>query len=54
MKSTWKIINSESGITQQDTSTPIIKLDDKLIGNQHKIVNIFNSYFLSVADSINP
>jgi hypothetical protein len=53
IKSTWKIINSESGITHQDTSIPLLKLDDKLIANQHKIANLFNSYFLSVADSIN-
>jgi len=53
IKSTWKIINSESGITHQDTSIPLLKLDDKLIANQHKIANLFNSYFLSVADSVN-
>ena len=53
IKSTWKIINSESGITHQDTSIPLLKLDDKLIANQHKIANLFNSYVLSVADSTN-
>jgi len=53
IKSTWKIINSESGITHQDTSIPLLKLLHKLIANQHKIANLFNSYFLSVADSIN-
>jgi hypothetical protein len=53
MKSTWKIIKSESGQTHQDAPTPLLKLDDKQIANQHKIANLFNSYFLPVADSIN-
>ena len=52
MKSTWKIINNERGITHQDMSAPMLKLDDKLIANQHKIANLFNSYFLSVSESI--
>jgi hypothetical protein len=52
-KSTWKIINSKRGITHQDTSVPLLELDDKIITNQHKIANLFNNYFLSVADSIN-
>ena len=52
MKSTWKIINNEKGITQQDMSIPQLVLNNKRITNQHKIANIFNSYFISVADSI--
>lgn len=52
MKSTWKIINNEKGISHQNISTPLIKLDNKIIANQHKIVNLFNSYFLSVSESI--
>ena len=53
VKSTWKIINSERGITHQDTSIPLLELDDKLIKNKHKIANLFKNYFLLVADSIN-
>jgi hypothetical protein len=34
-------------------SIPLLKLDDKLVVNQLKIANLFNNYFLSVADSIN-
>jgi len=47
IKSTWKIINSESGITHQDTSIPLLKLDDKLIANQHKIANLLNWQYAS-------
>ena len=39
MKSTWKIINNERGITHQDMSAPLLKLDDKLIANQQNIAN---------------
>ena len=42
IKSTWKIINSEKGITHQNTSIPLLELDDKLVTNQHKIANLFN------------
>ena len=37
MKSTWKIIDNERGVTHQDTSAPLLKLDEKLIAKQHKI-----------------
>jgi hypothetical protein len=33
-------------------SVPSLELDDKIITNQHKIANLFNNYFLSVAYSI--
>ena len=50
MKSTW---NTEKGTTHRDMSVPSLELDDKIITNQHKIANLFNSYFLLVADCIN-
>ena len=53
IKTTWKIINSENGKTIQDMTIPQIKLNDKLIHNQNKIANVFNSYFLSVAEANN-
>jgi hypothetical protein len=34
-------------------SVPSIVLDEKTITNQYKIANLFNNYFLSLADSIN-
>jgi len=39
MKSTWKIINSEKGTTNQDMSVPLLVLDNKII------TNLFNNYF---------
>jgi len=53
MKSIWKIINSEKGTTHRDMSVPLHILDDKIITNQQKIANLFNNYFLTIADSIN-
>jgi hypothetical protein len=53
MKSTWKIINNEKGTTQHDMSVPSPALDGKIITNQKIIANLFNNYFLSMADSIN-
>ena len=52
INSTCKIINNERGITHQFMSALLLKLDDKLIINQHKIGNIFISYFLSVFESV--
>ena len=50
MKTTWKIINSERGVSHQDTYSTMLQLDGSVIDNQHKIANIFN-HFLSVADA---
>ena len=51
MKTTWKIITSETGVSHQDTASTMLQLDGSVIDNQHKIANIFNHYFLSVADA---
>jgi len=53
MRSTWKMINNETGTTQLDMSVPSLVMYDKIIMNQKEIANLFNNYFLSVADSIN-
>ena len=49
MKTTWKMINSEKGTTHRDMS---VTLDDKIITNRQKIADLFNNYFLSIADPI--
>jgi hypothetical protein len=53
MKSTWKIINEEQGKTKRDSDIQSIVLDDNVIMDHKQIVNIFNTYFLSIADSLN-
>jgi len=53
MKSTWKIINEEKGKTKHNTDIQSLVTANNVIMNQNKIVNTLNSYFLSIADSVN-
>ena len=52
MITTWKIINHENGKPNHCRNTSL-GTDNKEITNQNTIANIFNSYFLSVAESLN-
>ena len=54
MRSTWKIINEERGKTKKDLDIQSLVLDDNVITDQKQIANIFNTYFLTIADLINP
>jgi hypothetical protein len=54
MKSTWEIINEDKGKTKKENGIQSIMVDNKLIKKQNKIANIFNKYFLSIADSVFP
>jgi hypothetical protein len=53
MKTTWKIINEEKGKTKQDMDIQSLVADNKVMINQNEIANTLNSYFLSIAHSIN-
>jgi hypothetical protein len=53
MKSAWKIINEEKGKTKNDTDIQALVINNNVMMNQNKIANIFNDYFLSVADTSN-
>ena len=53
MKSTWKIINAEKGTQKHCTDIQSLMIDNYVIMNQNTIAETFNSYFLSIADSIN-
>ena len=53
MTTTWKIINHENGKPSHDNNIASLKIDNKEITDQNKIANIFNNYFLSIADSLN-
>jgi exonuclease III len=52
MKSTWEIINEVKGRIKKDKCINAIFVDNKTIKNQNKIANVFNKFFLSIADSI--
>jgi len=53
MITTWKIINHENGKSNHCKNTVSLRIDNKKITNQDTIANIFNSYFLSIAESLN-
>jgi len=53
VKSTWKIINEEKGKTKSGIDIQSLVINNDVIMNQNKIANIFNNYFISIADAIN-
>jgi hypothetical protein len=53
MKSTWKIINEEKGKTESCIDIQSLVINNHVITNQNKIANIFNNYFISIADTVN-
>jgi hypothetical protein len=52
MVTTWKIINYENGKSNHCKNIHSLRIDNKEIMNQNTIANIFNSYFLSIAESL--
>jgi hypothetical protein len=52
MATTWKIINHENGKPSHSNTTIALRIDNREVTNQAKIANIFNNYFLSIADSL--
>jgi len=53
MATTWKIINHENGKPSHRDNTISLSIDKKEVTNQNNIANIFNNYFLSIADTLN-
>jgi len=53
MKTTWKIINEEKGKTKSSIDIQCFVINNNVIMNQNKIANIFNNYFISIADTFN-
>jgi hypothetical protein len=51
MVTTWKIINYENGKYNDCKNIQSLKIDNEEITNQNIITNIFNSYFLSIAET---
>jgi len=52
MKSTWKIINAETGKSKHCMDIQSLMIDN-VIMSQNTIAKTFNNYFMSIADSIN-
>jgi len=53
MKSTWTVINEEKGKTKSGIDIQSLVINNNVIINQNKIANIFNNYFISIADTVN-
>jgi len=53
MKTTWKIINEKKGKTKSSIDVQFLVINNNVIMNQNKIANIFNNYFISLADTVN-
>ena len=53
MKISWKIINEEKGKTKSSIDIHSLVIKNNVIVNQNKIANIFNSCFISIADTVN-
>ena len=53
MKSIWKIINVEKWKTKGGIYIQSLVINNNVIMNQNKIANIFNNYFISIADTVN-
>jgi hypothetical protein len=53
MKASCNIINKEKGNVQDKSNATQIVFEDRTITNQKKIVNLFNDYFLSMANQNN-
>ena len=50
---TWKIINHENRKPNHCKNTISLRSDNKEITNDNTVASIFNSYFLSIAESLN-
>jgi hypothetical protein len=53
MSTNWKIINYENGKPNHSRNLVSLKIDNTEITNQNTVANIFNNYFLSIAESLN-
>ena len=49
----WKIINHENGKPNHCKNTISLRIDNKELTHQDTFANIFNRYFLSIAESLN-
>ena len=52
-KTTWDIINKESGRNKKRSEIQALKVQDKKITDQQTTAEIFNEYFVSIAENIN-
>ena len=54
MKSAWRIINEEKGITKSGMDIQSLVINNKLITNQNEIANMINNYFITISETTQP
>jgi hypothetical protein len=52
IKTTWEIIKKETGKHNHHNIIKSIRTDNTMVNNSQEIVNAFNDYFSTVADTI--
>ena len=52
MVTTCKIINYENGKYIHRKNIQSLRIDNEEVTNQNSVTNMFNSYFLSIAESL--
>ena len=52
MKQTWKIVNEIVNKTSKTAKIESIKIENKVISDNSKILNLMNSYFCSVGETL--
>jgi hypothetical protein len=53
MKSTWEIINAERRKARKGIDIQSLIIDNNKTVNKTEVANVFNNYFLSIADATN-
>jgi hypothetical protein len=53
VKTTWNIINKESGRNKKRSEIQALKVEGKKITDQQTIAEIFNKYFIAIAENVN-
>jgi hypothetical protein len=52
IKTTWNIINTESGRKNNSNNIKVLDADGKKIIDQQSIAETFNEYFVTIAENI--
>jgi len=52
MKTTWGIINKESGKNKKGSETQALNVEGKKITDQQTIAETFNEYFITIVENV--
>jgi hypothetical protein len=52
IKATWSVIKRETGHKTQNGEPELLKINNTLIKDKEHMANVFNEYFISIAETI--